>query len=79
MDTIADKSDTTSLERCCWAGCRELESLTYFGRPLCMKHWGRLCALSETWQARHIAKMLNLPLERVQHTVDVFAGSAVNQ
>ena len=67
------------IERCCWSGCKREESLTYFGRPLCMIHWERLCQLSEKGQAKHIAKMLNLPLERVQPTVNILEREAVTQ
>jgi len=45
-------------ERCAWKGCRcrEIE-LTYLGKPLCQRHWLRLCELQERGRdakARHM-------------------------
>ncbi len=38
-------------ERCAWKGCRQSEiELAYRGKPLCKKHWHKLCAMQEDGQ-----------------------------
>lgn len=49
-------------ERCAWPHCRSAEiELTYLGRPLCRKHWGRLCQMQDEGRGVDARKSLGLP------------------
>ena len=65
---------TEPIERCCWGGCKNPADMLYLDRALCNRCWGRVCDLSSTSKAKHLAKMLGLPLERISETVDAGTG-----
>ncbi len=49
-------------ERCAWPRCRSREiELTYLGRPLCHKHWDRLCGMLDDWRRAEVQQLLKLP------------------
>jgi hypothetical protein len=50
-----------TLERCAWKGCRcrEIE-LTYLRKPLCRKHWERLCQMQEAGHDAQARQMIGL-------------------
>jgi hypothetical protein len=48
-------------ERCTWKHCRSREIvLTYLGKPLCGRHWLRLCQLQESGQEAAARQMIGL-------------------
>ena len=49
-------------ERCAWPRCRSREiELTYLGRPLCCKHWDRLCHLQDEGRGAEARRLIGLP------------------
>ena len=67
---------TEPSERCEWPSCRAApgpgQGVRYLGRLLCDAHWARVCSLSGYDGAEAIlAKMLNLPVERIERTMAV--------
>ena len=50
-------------ERCAWKRCRSTDSaLTYLGKPLCQRHWLRLCELQERGRDAEVRRMIGLRL-----------------
>jgi hypothetical protein len=51
-----------SRERCAWKGCRcrEIE-LIYLKKPLCLKHWLRLCQMQEEGRDAEARRKIGLP------------------
>ena len=48
-------------ERCAWPRCRSAEiELTYLGRPLCRKHWDRLCQMQDEGRGAEARDLLGL-------------------
>jgi len=48
-------------ERCAWPRCRSVEiELTYLNRPLCRKHWGRLCQMQDQGHGADARELLGL-------------------
>jgi len=37
----------TNKETCRWPRCGRTPVLTYMGRPLCSKHWNKLCEVAD--------------------------------
>ena len=53
-----------SAERCAWKGCRQIEiHLHYRGKPLCQKHWLKLCAMQEDGREEHALERIGLRLK----------------
>lgn len=51
-----------SRERCAWKGCRSREiELTYLKKPLCARHWLRLCELQDEGRDAEARRMIGLP------------------
>ena len=51
-------------ERCAWKGCRQREiELAYRGKPLCKKHWLRLCAMQEAGREEQALARIGLRLK----------------
>jgi len=50
-------------ERCAWTRCRSRSiHLTYLGKPLCERHWLRLCELQQQGRDEQARRMVGLPL-----------------
>lgn len=48
-------------ERCAWPRCRSAEiELTYLGRPLCRKHWDRLCQMQDEGRGADARELLGM-------------------
>lgn len=48
-------------ERCAWPRCRSGEiELIYLGRPLCRKHWDRLCQMQDEGRGVDVRELLGL-------------------
>jgi hypothetical protein len=55
-------------ERCAWPRCRSTEiELTFLGRPLCPKHWERLCQMQDEGRGDEARALLGLPVTRSPH------------
>ena len=51
-------------ERCAWKGCRQREiELAYRGKPLCKKHWLRLCAMQEAGREEQALARIGIRLK----------------
>jgi hypothetical protein len=50
----------TESDSCFWAGCSRPAVMTYLERPLCDKHWKRVCDLSDEGNQAHLTKMLGI-------------------
>ncbi len=49
-------------ERCAWKGCRAREiELIYLRRPLCARHWERLCELQDQGRDAEARQKIGLP------------------
>ncbi len=49
-------------ERCAWQGCRCTEiELTYLKKPLCLKHWERLCQWQDEGRDAEARRKIGLP------------------
>jgi hypothetical protein len=49
-------------ERCAWKGCRAREiELTYLRKPLCARHWERLCELLDEGREAEARQRIGLP------------------
>ena len=50
-----------AVKRCAWKRCRRTEILlTYLDKPLCARHWLRLCELQEAGRDDQARKMIGL-------------------
>ncbi len=48
-------------ERCAWPRCSSAEiELTYLGRPLCRRHWDRLCQMQDEGHGADARALLGL-------------------
>ena len=63
-------------ERCAWKRCRSTEiHLTYLGKPLCQRHWLRLCELQEQGRDAEARQMIGL---RPRNTMNVHRKRGVS-
>ena len=54
-----------SAERCAWKGCRQREiELIYCGKPLCMRHWLKLCDMQEAGRGEQALAKIGLRRNR---------------
>ena len=63
-------------ERCAWKRCRSTDvHLTYLGKPLCQRHWLRLCELQEQGRDAEARRMIGL---RPRNTFNVHRKRGVS-
>lgn len=49
-------------DRCAWKGCRcRVIELTYLKKPLCLRHWLRLCQMQDEGRDAEARHKLGLP------------------